>query len=631
MKTNVGLLSKITILFVVGALSIAAVIVLINRNEIKRINENNMILKSRAVTTAAMNALYYVAEMRGKHNSFNDAEMLEETRAVREQQFSSRSAKLEAVRQTRIYWTVPVVAAWNIGQRNADQSNFEFKTPRIQARNPKNEADPLEREMLRELEQQGLSETYRYDTETNTFRYIMPVKLTKDCLVCHGTVADDPDGDGYDVFGFQMEGWSAGMVTGGFEIVQDLTPLQEELRSSTYQVLGVTVLVLIGILGIFFFVVKGGVISPIQRVISTLSEMSTQTLHAAENVSGLSMSLADSASNQAASLEETSSTMTEIEQQTRENADNAQSAVRSVKQMGNITRQNTENAQLTAKLSEEARSSVESGAQTMKEIADSMREISKMSEQITDIIDVINDITHQTKMLATNAAIEAARAGEQGKGFAVVANEVSKLAENSKQAAKEIAGLIQESDGKARAGTEQAGRGEVALKLILEKFIKLADLIDEISESSKEQSSQVNQIEHLVENIQGASEQQSDAVEQVTRAVLQMDQLTQGNAANAEQTASSAEEMSGQAQLLREQVMELSNLVGIDTGSLVETRRHHRDAQPPRMKTPRIQAPTKPKAPASSSTPAASQPATEKSHKVSPNDMIPMRDDFSEF
>jgi methyl-accepting chemotaxis protein len=627
MWKKAGLLTKVMILFTLGGILITGINAYINRLEITRAFEAGMISKSRAVTTEAMNALYYMAELRGKHNVFNDQDMVDEASDIKNQTFSSREAKLETVRQTRIYWTVPVVAAWNIGQKNAERSDFTFKTPRIQARNPKNEADTVEREMLLEIEQKGLSEISRYDEQTNTFRYIMPVRLSKDCLVCHGTAADDPDGDGYDLFGFKMEGWKEGMITGGFEIVQDLGPLQAELRSSTTKILLTSAGVLALIMVTFFLLIRSGVISPIQRVIGTLSEMSSQTLDAAENVSGLSQSLADSSSNQAASLEETSATMTEIEQQTRENAENAQTAVHSVKQMSSFTRQNTDNAMLTAKLSEEARSSVESGAQTMKEIADSMREISKMSEQITDIIDVINDITHQTKMLATNAAIEAARAGEQGKGFAVVANEVSKLAENSKQAAKEIASLIQESDGKARAGTEQAGRGEEALKLILEKFIRLADLIDEISSASREQSKQMEKVEHLVESIEGASEQQSDAVEQVTRAVLQMDQLTQGNAANAEQTAASAEEMSGQAQLLREQVLELSVLVGIDLGRAL-ARRANQEAPPSSRPAPARLSGPKPKPeprPAPPATPA------EKVRKVSPNDMIPMRDDFSEF
>ncbi|MBF0353343.1 MAG: CZB domain-containing protein [SAR324 cluster bacterium] len=355
------------------------------------------------------------------------------------------------------------------------------------------------------------------------------------------------------------------------------------------------------------------------RLVGDLSHTVDVLAASSEEIASSSQMLSSGASQQAASLEETSSSMEEISIQSKENVANASSTTELMRQVVDMVKQTATNAETTAIVSNSAKLSAENGVQSMGEIARAMREIREGSEKITDIIEVINEITHQTKMLATNAAIEAARAGDQGKGFAVVADEVSKLAENSKKAAKEIAGLIRESVRKAEAGNELAQKGEVALQEILKQSRQVSDLIETISSAATEQSGQMVIGMRSVENIRVSSEEQANGVEQINRALVDLDKVTQSNAANAEETASASEELSSQAMGLRDLVEELSRHVGtMDQASAPPVRTHTQN---------KIFKGTLPVA----SLPATTGNKGPNTRKIGAQQSIAMRDDFKEF
>ena len=155
-----------------------------------------------------------------------------------------------------------------------------------------------------------------------------------------------------------------------------------------------------------------------------------------------------------------------------------------------------------------------------------MKEINQSSRKIADIITTIDEIAFQTNLLALNAAVEAARAGEQGRGFAVVASEVRNLAQRSATAAKEIKGLIQDSVAKVEAGSELVNRSGETLTEIVGSVKRVTDIIAEIA---------------------AASQEQTTGIDQVNRAVTQMDQVTQSNAAQTEELSSTAQALAGQA------------------------------------------------------------------------------------
>lgn len=234
----------------------------------------------------------------------------------------------------------------------------------------------------------------------------------------------------------------------------------------------------------------------LSSIIRDVREGSTAVTSAATQVSASSQSLSQGTSEQAASVEETSA---------------------SLEQMNASITQNAENSRKVEKVAEEgSRAAAESGA-AVQETVDAMK-------QITAKISVIEDIAYQTNLLALNAAIEAARAGDQGRGFAVVAVEVRKLAERSQLAAKEISDLASRSVAVA----ERSGQ-------------LLGDLVPAIRKTAE-----------LVQEVTAASTEQSSGVTQINRAMSQVDSVTQRNASAAEELSSTAEELAAQSEQLQQ-------------------------------------------------------------------------------
>lgn len=215
---------------------------------------------------------------------------------------------------------------------------------------------------------------------------------------------------------------------------------------------------------------------------------------------------------QASSLEETAASMEELTGTVRQNADNARQA-------------NT----LAAKASDVA----VAGGVLIEQVVHTMASINESAQKIADIIGVIDGIAFQTNILALNAAVEAARAGEQGRGFAVVAAEVRTLAQRSANAAKDIKALISDSVHKINNGNELVGKSGTTMKDIVVSIQRVNDIMAEIAAASAEQSA---------------------GLDEVSKAVTQMDEMTQQNAALVEQAAAAAESLLSQSAQLADSV-----------------------------------------------------------------------------
>ncbi len=311
------------------------------------------------------------------------------------------------------------------------------------------------------------------------------------------------------------------------KMFQDFNDHVDQLTSKQIASSNTARLTLLGVVAIL--IVVGLILtqfqaSAIQKVlhknISSLQEVSEQVTEAATNITATSQSLAEGSSEQAASIEETSASLEEMTSMTKRNADNAQKA---------------------NDLAKQTRAAADKGAEDIQTMSTAMDAIKNSSDDIAKIIRTIDEIAFQTNILALNAAVEAARAGEAGMGFAVVADEVRNLAQRSAQAAKETASKIEGAIGNTSRGVELSS--------------KVASTLNEIVSKARE-------MDELAAEVAGASREQTQGISQVNVAVGQMDKVTQGNAASAEESAASAEELNAQAISMKHTVNELAGLVG---------------------------------------------------------------------
>ena len=223
----------------------------------------------------------------------------------------------------------------------------------------------------------------------------------------------------------------------------------------------------------------------------------------------------------------------DLSSRTEEQASSLEETASSMEQLTSAVRQNADNARQANVLAGAASDVAGKGGAAVGQVVQTMESINASSRKIVDIISVIDGIAFQTNILALNAAVEAARAGEEGRGFAVVASEVRNLAQRSASAAKEIKTLIGDSVDQVEAG---------------------AKLVHDAGKTMDEVVASVRQVADIMQEITAASAEQSAGIEQVNQAVLQMDQVTQQNAALVEEAAAAAESLQDQAQTLTELV-----------------------------------------------------------------------------
>ncbi|MHB1014164.1 MAG: methyl-accepting chemotaxis protein [Desulfurivibrionaceae bacterium] len=316
----------------------------------------------------------------------------------------------------------------------------------------------------------------------------------------------------------------AGETKGVLVFVRDASDQVSKLHALQWG-LSLGGILLLGILSLMLFLSTATITKRLNLTINELEQGGTKMYDAAQEINGTSHQLAEGASEQAASLEETSS---------------------SLEEMASMTRRNSEHAIQAETLTKEASSTIGHAGESMQRLTVSMEEISRASEETSRIVKTIDGIAFQTNLLALNAAVEAARAGEAGAGFAVVADEVRNLAMRAAEAAKSTATLIESTGEKVRTGS---------------------DLATETNKSFSEVSAAANRINTLISEIASASKEQAHGIDQINKAISHIDSVTQQNAASAEESASASAELSGQAGRIRDIVVDLSALVSGEEGS----------------------------------------------------------------
>lgn len=475
--------------------------------ELKKQGEKDLISKSSAILSRLEKARDFVAAQGG----------LEEIIKTIKTQFPD--GKLSDEAKSKVLKQVPIYASLKIGSEDAEKEGYEFRVFSEFPRKEKNKATAEELTILKRFESDTNLNQIVENKNDKIYVY-RPVRLLKalGCLTCHGAPSTSPWGNGTDVLGHKMEDWNDNYLHAVFTIIQSKEEINQQAKSA------MILIVLIGLGGIMIsltvgFLLTRNTIEDLKNVNSELNSVGTELYNASQEISNSSQSLSVAATEAAASIEETSASTEEVSSMIRLNANNSEQA---------------------KSLAEECQNRAQEGKKHVEDLINSMDEISQSSKKIEEIITVIDDIAFQTNLLALNAAVEAARAGEQGKGFAVVADAVRSLAQRSSVSAKEISALIKESVEKIGSGYNIAKESGDSLNRIVTAVEKVTTLNVEIANASNEQS-------------QGMSS--------INKSVLELDKLTQQNAASAEETAASSDLLNSKAKQLHEQMNILKEII----------------------------------------------------------------------
>ncbi len=404
---------------------------------------------------------------------------------------------------------IPVVTAMQAAALKAEAGGYEFRVPKNNPRNPANAPDPVEAKALDLLETGEVDEYVVHDRELNAVRYFRPIRLTDECLICHGDPAQSEtlwgNSAGLDPTGVRMENWKAGEVHGAFEVIQSLDDADAALMASMWRGMALVGVVAVIAILVFHQATTRLVLRPFGVLFDQLRELAAGVDGSADHVAGGSNTVALTTSKSAAALQQIAATLEELAATTAGTAGQTQEAQGSADAM---------------------QTSGDEGLVHMRALSNDMGALNSEADKIIGVVKTIEAIAFQTNLLALNAAVEAARAGEHGKGFNVVAEEVRALAKRSGDAAKQTNTLLAGAVELVRKSAGATGVTLSALEGIVGRAGEVKTRLDRIAVASTEQSEALGQIRDAVSNLDGD---------------------VQSNAATAEESGAAATELRGHA------------------------------------------------------------------------------------
>jgi len=431
---------------------------------------------------------------------------------------------------------VPVVVAWNIARDYAESQGMKFSTPWLHPRNPQNAPDEFEREALKRFAgNSDLKEYYKRAVVDGqeVMRYAQPVRLTEDCLFCHG----DPAG-AKDPFGYTKEGMKAGDLRGAFVVTAPLTAVREAAKGDTLALLLVSAVTMLSAVAAVFFLVRRFVVTPVAEAAALANQIANNNLAVADikvrahdeigeagaalnkmknNLHAVIQSIAGSALQVGSASEELSSTSQQITANSEETSaqanvvsqaaqqvsQNLQTVATGAEEMGVSIKEIAKNATEAAKVATSAVKVAETTTATVSKLGES-------STEIGQVIKAITSIAQQTNLLALNATIEAARAGEAGKGFAVVANEVKELAKETAKATEDISRKIEAIQTDTKAAVDAIASISAVINQVNDISSTIATAVEEQNATTNEMSRNVSEAAHgsgeITSNIAGVAQ-----------------------------------------------------------------------------------------------------------------------------
>jgi methyl-accepting chemotaxis protein len=495
----------------------------------------------------------------------------------------------ESQARQKILAAVPVAVSWELIKLKARENGYELKTPRQNPRNPSNTPDALESQALDYFARHPEATEYRLiDEGQNALRYFRPVRLTEQCLLCHGDPRTSESiwgrSDGKDVLGYPMEGKRAGDLHGAFEIIAPLNKAGATITANVVKGSGLIVLVTLVVAAGLFLATKHLVIGPLtdlglrlqdiaqgegdltarleakgktefawvahsfnqfmkklRNLVLTVKDSSRDLAEDANYLDRLAEGTEVGAASQrgelahvAATMQQMTAAVQEIAHSTAKAADASQATDAEVKAGQAVVR--------------EAIAKIDRLASEVDKAAQVLRELEVDSDSIGEVLKIIGDIADQTNLLALNAAIEAARAGEQGRGFAVVAEEVRTLASRTQESTAEIQQTIERLRNRARQAVEVISKSKEQAQASMAEAHAVNRVLDNVTHM-------IDEVKEMNAQIASAVEEQSMVSEEINQNVARVN-------AEVDAALSKLEETRQAIVHLREQATKLADIVG---------------------------------------------------------------------
>ena len=478
----------------------------------------------------------------------------------------------------RLLEAVPIVTAMNTAAAKAEEAGYEFRVPKESPRNPKNKPNALESEVLAEFSRTNLSE--KVIVEKDRLLYFKPIRLSEDCLYCHG----DPKGE-KDPTGGVKEGWKAGEVHGAFVIISSLKEANQAVTTAALSVGGWTVgvLILLGTLG--WLLVKAAVLKPLQatgeflermatgdmrgevRVGSAdeLGQMQTHLNNMARSLRGMVTDITERAkvlmgssaeledmsdgllknagelsmksSTVAAASEEMNANMNNVAAAMEQASINVGTVATAAEEMSATIHEIAGNTDKTREVTQRAVAKATSASERVDKLGVAAREIGKVTEAITAI-------SSQTNLLALNATIEAARAGEAGRGFAVVANEIKELANQTATATDEIRQRIEGIQSSTSATVEEIAQVMAVIGEVRDFVSTIAAAVEQQSAATREIAENVGQASLGIQEVNENVSQASMVTAEIARDIVQVSDASGQISGNSTDLKQSSENLS---------------------------------------------------------------------------------------
>ncbi|WP_456386237.1 methyl-accepting chemotaxis protein [Desulfolithobacter sp.] len=434
---------------------------------------------------------------------------------------------------------VPIITALQVAGDKAAEAGYIFRVPTMEPRNPDNSPTEFERKVLEEIKNKNLD--HKIIVEDNQVRYFKPIRLTQECLFCHG----DPKGE-LDATGRAKEGWRVGDIHGAFEIISSLEDANKAVTKAKWAVFLSTITILSAITAVVWLVLRTSIIKPLSEatefvdkvaagdmtssitaksndeigsMVQNLNKMVTHLRQVIREISSTGATLLESSGDLGSLADDFVSGAEKTAERTRAVADAAEEMSANMATVAAATEEASTNITLVATATDEMSSNIngivtstekaqaitKSAVEEAGSASEKVDELGRAAMEIGKVTETITEISEQTNLLALNATIEAARAGEAGKGFAVVANEIKELAKQTAEATGEIKNRIDSIQNSTDATVRQIQQITAVINEVDEIVATIVTAVEEQSATTNEIAENISQasigIQEVTENV----------------------------------------------------------------------------------------------------------------------------------